>query len=257
MKIYPLYEGSYSIDKNHVFKSFDPIVDLKADRKGATFLDINPFLLVTSTDVILLDTGLGQRNEAGELKIFDNIRKVGYQPEDITIVLFSHLHKDHVGGLATTVGDHFEMNFPNACHYISKKEWELVNSLQKYTYRFKGFEMLENSEHIEFLTESMGMINDQITYETTGGHTDFHLVFHIKEGGEHVFFGGDILTMPEQVGSRLMSKNDKDPKKALEVRNVLVARAAAEKWLCVFYHGTHIKTGRIIENNGNFEVVEV
>ncbi|MBU0697215.1 MAG: MBL fold metallo-hydrolase, partial [Bacteroidetes bacterium] len=90
MKATALYEGSYSVDATKKFIPFDPSIHKVSERPASLFIFIQPFLIKTSKDLILIDTGLGYSNENGNLILHDTIRKAGYQPEDVTKVLMSH-----------------------------------------------------------------------------------------------------------------------------------------------------------------------
>jgi hypothetical protein len=73
---YPLPEGSFTIDKTKVFVPFDEGKDVLSERPtGSLLVQIQPFLLVTSKDILLLDTGLGYSNSEGKLQVHENIRR--------------------------------------------------------------------------------------------------------------------------------------------------------------------------------------
>ncbi len=105
MRIVPLSEGAFTVDKTKQFVPFDSDVDdLQKRSAGSLLVEIQPFLLLTEKDVILMDTGLGFE-ENGELKIRQLIRNAGVDPNSVTKILMSHLHKDHVGGMSRKLED--------------------------------------------------------------------------------------------------------------------------------------------------------
>ncbi|MEY3678946.1 MAG: hypothetical protein RI924_1087, partial [Bacteroidota bacterium] len=59
LKLFPLYEGSYSVDISKKFIPFDPDIHQAKDRPASLFVHVRPFLVQTSSDLVLLDTGLG------------------------------------------------------------------------------------------------------------------------------------------------------------------------------------------------------
>ena len=98
MRIYPLSEGSFTIDQTKVFVPFDTASENLQNRpKGSLLVEIQPFLVVTEQDIILFDTGLGYFNNAGILQLHDNLMQIGIDPSSVTKVFMSHLHKDHAG----------------------------------------------------------------------------------------------------------------------------------------------------------------
>src|SRR5215510_5301593 len=121
MKIVPLSEGTFTIDKTKLFVPFDETKDELQERsRGSLLVEIQPFVVITSKDVLLLDTGLGFSQD-GRMQIHQNLIDAGIQPSEITKVLLSHLHKDHAGGV-TEDSNHDKLSFPNATYYIQKRE---------------------------------------------------------------------------------------------------------------------------------------
>ena len=100
MKIIPLSEGAFTVDKTKHFIPFDPATDKLQDRNvGSLLVEIQPFVIITSKDILLIDTGLGFKDPEGILQIHKNLKKNGIDPSAVTKVLMSHLHKDHSGGI--------------------------------------------------------------------------------------------------------------------------------------------------------------
>src|SRR6187402_1605938 len=125
MKIIPLSEGAFTIDKSKLFNPFDTEKDdLQQRPVGSLLVEVQPFVIVTTEDVLLLDTGLGFEIE-GELQIHRNLRAAGIDPSKVTKVLMSHLHKDHAGGMGRAVEGRpgvAALSFPQATYYIQRKE---------------------------------------------------------------------------------------------------------------------------------------
>src|ERR1700753_1618708 len=105
MQIIPLSEGAFTIDKTKRFVPFDlEKDDLQQRPVGSLLVEVQPFAIRTSEDILVLDTGLGFTQD-GELMIHANLRKAGIDPANVTKVLMSHLHKDHAGGISGDCGD--------------------------------------------------------------------------------------------------------------------------------------------------------
>ncbi len=100
MQIIPLSEGAFTIDKSKRFVPFDTATDDLQQRPiGSLLVEVQPFALITSEDIIVIDTGLGFQKD-GQLQLHYNLRQAGIEPEKVTKVLMSHLHKDHAGGIS-------------------------------------------------------------------------------------------------------------------------------------------------------------
>src|SRR5580700_8660514 len=104
MKIIPLSEGAFTIDKTKLFVPFDAGQDdLQQRPVGSMLVEVQPFSVVTTDDVLVIDTGLGFGKD-GKLQIHANLEKAGIDPGKVTKVLLSHLHKDHAGGICPDGG---------------------------------------------------------------------------------------------------------------------------------------------------------
>ncbi|MBS1503140.1 MAG: MBL fold metallo-hydrolase, partial [Bacteroidetes bacterium] len=154
MEIFALGEGSYSVDSTKKFIPFDPQRDNFRERPGSLFIHINPFLVKTSEDLILFDAGLGYKDTRDELLIHQHIRNIGFDPDDVTLVLMSHLHYDHSGGLVVERNGRMEPSFPQAIHVIQKGEWEFAITGRSSSYHKEIFEALNNSVNIHFVENS-------------------------------------------------------------------------------------------------------
>ncbi|MEI9810052.1 MAG: MBL fold metallo-hydrolase [Bacteroidota bacterium] len=83
-------------------------------------VEIQPFVVVTSKDILLLDMGLGF-SQNGKMQLHQNLVNAGINPSAITKVLLTHLHKDHAGGVSED-SDHSQLSFPGATYYLQGKE---------------------------------------------------------------------------------------------------------------------------------------
>src|SRR6476646_4948017 len=125
MKIIPLSEGVFTIDKTKVFVPFDLKEDDLQERPvGSLLVEIQPFAVITSGDILLLDTGLGFAGDNHQLQIHKNLASHGISASAVTRVLLSQLHKDHAGGIAMPGKN--ELSFENATYYINRQEWDVA-----------------------------------------------------------------------------------------------------------------------------------
>lgn len=254
MKALALFEGSYSVDSSKKFIPFDPAIHQPKDRPASLFIYVQPFLVKTKNDLIILDTGLGFKNDQGELLIHENIRKAGFDPNDVSLVLMSHLHFDHSGGMISSHGDQTSLSFPNAEYIIQRGEWEAAYSKPSKSYKIEIFDFLQRNGSVHFI-EGSGSLNNEISYELTGGHCEYHQVFLIKEENETIFFGGDILPEPEQLLRKFMAKYDFDGRRSMELRQEYGMRAADENWECLFYHAKSKAIAKVAFENDSFRIL--
>src|SRR5207244_1243640 len=124
MKIIPLSEGTFTVDKTKLFVEFNEAEHQLQNRPGGSLLvEIQPFVIVTSNDILLLDTGLGFKKN-GSLQLHQNLGANDIHPSDVTKVLLTHLHKDHAGGINTenSAGHRRQLSFVNAKFYLQERE---------------------------------------------------------------------------------------------------------------------------------------
>jgi glyoxylase-like metal-dependent hydrolase (beta-lactamase superfamily II) len=236
MKIIPLSEGTFTIDKTKLFVPFDEQAhDLQARPVGSLLVEIQPFIVITSKDILLLDTGLGFAGGEGKMQLHKNIVEAGINPSDITKVLMSHLHKDHAGGVSHE-GQRAQLCFANASYYVQQREFDFAFEKGLPSFIPAELEALKNSSQVVWLKEDEGTIDDYIHFRVTGAHSPYHQVFWIKENDETVFFGADDAPQLQQMKHRFVAKYDYDGKKAMELRKQWWQQGEAEKWTFLFYH---------------------
>lgn len=255
-EIVALFEGSYSVDATKKFIPFDASIHKKADRPASLFIHVQPFLIKTEKELLVLDTGLGFNNADGNMIIHENIKNAGYHPNDVSKVLLSHLHFDHSGGMVWNRNNQLELSFPNADYIVQRGEWETAFSTESASYRKEIFNVLQRSGQLH-LVEGNGTLTNEISYELTGGHCEYHQVFHVKTKNNQYFFGGDILPEPEQLLKKFIAKYDYDGKKALDLRMNYGSLAALNNWICLYYHSDNVAFSKVNEVLNSFVITEI
>lgn len=231
MKIIPLSEGTFTVDKTKQFVPFDNKEDeLQARSAGSLLVEIQPFVVITSKDILLLDTGLGFMQN-GKPQIHQNLINNGINPSEVTKVLLTHLHKDHAGGIQWND----KLSFSNATYYVQKRELDFAFEKGFPSYITEELGQLKDSSQVQLL-DGNGTIDDYIQYELTGAHSPNHQVFWIKDEERIIFFGGDDAPQLQQMKHRFVAKYDFNGMKTMELRGEWWERGHAEHWTFLFYH---------------------
>jgi glyoxylase-like metal-dependent hydrolase (beta-lactamase superfamily II) len=237
MQIIPLSEGSFTIDSTKVFVPFDEDSDnLQQRSRGSLLVEVQPFVVITSRDILLLDTGLGFNTKSGKLQIHQNLIDNGIEPSSVTKVLMSHLHKDHSGGVSyKDEAGKTQLTFPDAKYYIQSEELNYALSHSGSSYIRDELECLADAPQVQLL-HGNGNLDGYIDYEITGAHSKYHQVLWIRDGGETVFFGADDAPQLGQMKKKYIAKYDYDGKKCMELRQQWWQEGAKEHWTFLFYH---------------------
>jgi glyoxylase-like metal-dependent hydrolase (beta-lactamase superfamily II) len=160
---------------------------------------INAFLVNTGDKLVLIDTGAGALYGECCGKLVTNLRASGYQPEQVDEVLLTHLHADHVGGVATDG----RMTFPNATIRVSRKDTDYwlnrANEAVASTFllpMFKGAQSvlkpyIDAGRLKPF--DGPGEVLPGFTAIATPGHTPGHTSFRVVSSGETLLAWGDIV----------------------------------------------------------------
>ncbi|MBI5370628.1 MAG: MBL fold metallo-hydrolase [Sphingobacteriales bacterium] len=235
MRIIPLSEGTFTIDQTKRLVPFDASSHQLTDRPvGSLLVEIQPFVVITSKDVLLLDTGLGLKKE-GVLQLHRNLMDNGINPGEVTKVLLSHLHKDHAGAVGMDEGPAAELSFPHALYYVQRAELDYAFEKGSASFAPASLECLRGNPQVQLL-DGNGETDGYIRYEVTGAHSPHHQAFWIQEENEIIFFGGDEAPQLQQMKHRFVAKYDADGKKAMELRRKWWQLGEVEGWTFLFYH---------------------
>lgn len=234
MTVYPLDEGIYSVSKQKVFERL-PGGGESEDFRGLR-IGVRPFLVEMDEELILLDCGLGTC--VGESPIIENlIKKEGFTLSDITMVLVSHLHKDHTDGLGEIVDGIFRSYFPNAKIYLQQRELDFaLGQADHPSYNTPLIVALAAHQGIVFLNDDCGEITLGVSYMVSGGHTPYHQVFWLRENGETVFYPADELPQARYLHPHMALKTDFDGKRGMLLRQEWEKHLEQSPWFVLLYH---------------------
>lgn len=208
----------------------------------------------------LMDTGLGDCLTDVELKIYstDNktnlesgLKEMDLTPDDIDVVLLTHLHTDHATGSVKRKGDSFAPRFPNAKYITQRVEFEAAlnpDDRSAAAYSPERIQALYDSGQLE-LIEGDTKIAEGITAVVTGGHTAGHMGFEFTSGGETVVNYCDIIPTSGHIKTMYVASTDLYPLQSLEFKKKLNKRLLSENIVLAFAHDYKHTLVRITEEN--------
>lgn len=236
--IHALYEGTFSVGLDKAFHRIER--DGKA-APGALKISLNPFLIHTRTEAVLIDCGLGDYGITSHIPILErNLAAHGLMPADITAVVCSHLHWDHIGGLSHRVDGRWRATFPNASVWMCRAEWEKVRRLTGEEDVKRDFiDALESHVDLHFLADGASPL-DGITMEVIGGHTEFSLGIWVDLPGMKYLMAGDVMGTRGSLSRRYAAKYDFDGRRAQEQRDRLSRICVRDGFGLLCYHDNHV-----------------
>ncbi|MBI5491525.1 MAG: MBL fold metallo-hydrolase [Deltaproteobacteria bacterium] len=258
-ELHSLSDGRFRLDGGAMFGVVPRTIWEKTnppDEKNRVLLGLNPLLIRTGSENILVDTGIGDKWDERSRAIYGiektatlkaSLNSIGLGEDDITIVINTHLHFDHAGGNTRLVEGRIEPVFKNARHIVQKGEWEAAtdpNERTRASYRPEDFAPVMEAGLFE-LIEGDGVIVEGVEVFRTSGHNrDIQLV-RINSNGETAVFLGDIIPTVTHLRFPYIMGYDLFPLDTLNVKKELVRKAASEKWLLVFEHDPHASMGYV------------
>ncbi len=214
-------------------------------------------LLITSEGKrILVDTGLGPKLSPKDRALhglrrprgglIEGLRKLGYAPDDIDIVVNTHLHWDHSGGNTLRRDGVLFPAFPKAEYWVQRLEWAdaaYPNERTRNTYLAENLQPLQESGQLRLLNGDT-RITRHVRCWVTRGHTRAHQSVVIESDGQTAAFLGDLASRPMQM-ERLgwISAFDTEPLETLETKRALREWALERHALLFFEHDLNMPMG--------------
>ena len=237
----------------------------KPDRKNRVELGLNCLLIQYAGKTVLVDTGLGNKHSSHARAIYgmragklvENLAQHGVKPEDIDLVVLSHLHFDHVGGCTSYRRGSSEATpvFPRAAHLVQRADWREAtetNERTAPTYNPVDFMPLEQARQLELLDGDTELLPG-LWARRTGGHTAGHQFTFLESEGEKAACFGDVVPTSDHLPLNYITSFDLYPQESVEAKKRLLEEAERENWLLIFGHGVERVTGRLTrDERGRF-----
>jgi len=225
--------------------------------QGRFVLSIGGLLLQTSSQTILIDIGLGDKHAdvpglvtrvGGEL--LQNLRRAEIEPEDIDLVLYTHLHHDHVGWTSVASPQGRALTFPNARHVVRQLEWEYWRG----TDTLPGPSLVEVQQPLENrieLVEEGHVAAPGLNLVATPGHTPGHCSVVVSSGDQRAIILGDAIHCPVQLDEPTWNcVFDVDPGLGRRTRERLWAELEDPSTVTAGGHFADFTFGRVIRAEG-------
>lgn len=226
------------------------------DDKYRMGLGLNSLVVRGRGKTILVDTGCGSKGqrapgavgteESGRL--LENLHAAGIAPEDVDVVVNTHLHFDHCGGNTIAEDGRVQPAFPRARYLIARGEWEAAthpNERTRGTYLADNFAPLDEAKQVE-LTDGVTEVTHGVRMVPAPGHTEDHVVVEVESEGDYALYVGELAQQPVML-ERLawISAFDIMPLVSLETKRRFTEKALEKNATLVSVHSAYPGLGRL------------
>jgi glyoxylase-like metal-dependent hydrolase (beta-lactamase superfamily II) len=261
--VHALQAGGQMLDGGAMFGVVPkPLWEKKipADPRNRIPMGMRCLLIEHESGLVLIDTGAGHKETTKFLDIYgiENdgggqrtmleaaIVSAGFSPNDISLVINTHLHFDHAGGNTAMEADGRVVSaFPNARFVVQAGERHYAmhtNERTAASYFPRNWEPIREAGRLD-LVDGAAEIVKGIRTLVTPGHVPFHQSILIDGGSEMACFLGDVIPTHIHMPLPWIMGYDVEPLRTLESKRALLATALAEQWLLIFEHDASVAWG--------------
>jgi glyoxylase-like metal-dependent hydrolase (beta-lactamase superfamily II) len=226
---------------------------------------LRPFLFRRAGHVVLVEPGIGKRWSDKWRRIYgiehdadvvSSLAAVGLRPEDVTTVVGTHAHFDHVGAMVTEDQGQPRPVFPNARHVLPAIEIEMAladENPRSGSYRAEDVQPLLDAGMLQGV-EGIVELAPDLRLHVLGGHSDGVSVVTVHEDGpDAAVFWSDVVPTMHHIQPPYIMAYDIDVIRSFEVRSAWLNRAAEGNWLGCFFHDLDHAFGRVKKTGRRFE----
>jgi glyoxylase-like metal-dependent hydrolase (beta-lactamase superfamily II) len=252
MKLYPVDAGFLKCDGGALFGVVPKVMWSKkypVDEHNLCTATMRCLLIDIDSHRILIDAGAGDKYDEkyiknnglhGDATLLGSLKELGYKADDITDVIFSHMHWDHCGGSVATGEDGKtpELVFKNATHWVTTQQWEQAwnpNMRDGSAYFEVDRATLRDSGKVGFI-EREGELFPGVEVRIFNGHTPGQIIPIIHYSGRKVVFTADLITVAASIPIPWVAAYDLDPVIAMEEKQQFLDEVVSENMVLFFEH---------------------
>ena len=273
-KLHAIQGGAQALDGGAMFGVVPkPLWErrIPADGRNRIPLGMRCLLVEHDAGLVLIDNGAGNKETEKFLDIYgienvgadgrtlieDGLRSLGYKPEDVVLMIDTHLHFDHAGG--NTFRDRegrVRPTFPNARYVVQRGEYAWATHLNERTaasYFPHNFEPVREAGLFD-LVDGEREIVAGIRVLPTPGHTPHHQSVLLEGGDAPALFLGDLVPTRHHAPLPWIMGYDVEPLVTLETKRRILGRATAAEWLVVLEHDAEVGVGRLRHDGKGYAV---
>src|SRR6266436_6643326 len=240
-------DGTYLLDGGAFFGVIPKVMwsrKVATDERNYVTAGLNSLLIRTGKQTVLIETGMGNKLSdrmkkfyGQPAKLLENLSAEGIAPEDIDIVINSHLHFDHCGWNTVRKGDKVAATFPKAKYYVQEGEWKHAHENQRdgVSYTTENYDPLVESGQMMLLRGDAEIVPG-ISVRVYPGHTRDMQAVLVQSGGQTACYISDLIPTSAHLDLNWVMSYDLYPLETIESRMRYYAQALPENWLTMFTH---------------------
>jgi glyoxylase-like metal-dependent hydrolase (beta-lactamase superfamily II) len=235
---------------------------IPADERNRIQLGMRCLLVEHDVGLVLIDSGVGSKEDAkfreiyrienaaerGRTALEEGVLAAGFQPEDVALVINTHLHFDHAGGNTyRDASGAIRASFPNARYVVQRGEYHYATHTNERTagsYFAPNYVPLHEAGRFDFVEGERELLAG-VRLLPTPGHTPHHQSVLLDGGGERALFVADLVPTAAHLPLPWIMGYDVEPLVTLETKRRILRRAVEERWLVVFEHDAVVPWGRV------------
>ena len=267
IEVHLLGDGTFRLDGGAMFGVIPrPLWEKKSppDDRNRILLGMSVLLIRAGGKLILVETGGGDKWNAKQNAIYlfeesgrlpQRLAALGVEPEEIDIVINTHLHFDHCGWNTRLVNGVAAPTFPNARYIVQRKEFDHAcapTERDRASYFPDNFMPMQKSGQWDFL-DGDSQIMPGIEVIVVPGHIKDMQCVKILGGGQTIFFVADLVPTAAHLSYPWIMGYDLYPMTTLESKHKWLPIVAKENWTIVFGHDPHMPSAKLREKEGGFD----
>lgn len=272
MRLYTINTGFFKLDGGAMFgvvpKTIWQHINPPDDQNLCTWA-MRCLLLETENRLVLIDTGIGNKQSDkffsyyqphGELTLKQSLAQAGFSVSDVTDVLITHLHFDHVGGaVSKTESGALVPTFPNAVYWSNKAHWLWAtqpNEREKASFLKENFVPLLEQNRVQWLEDNQWLLPDELYVRFVYGHTEAMMIPHIAyHGNQTLVYMADLIASSGHVKLPYVMAYDVRPLQTLQEKKDFLYKAAEQNHILFFEHDRSVECARVqTTERGGIEV---